>query len=107
MIPDEVWRRYDEAVDKAYSVGAMKQLRNAEAEIGRIFIAVALEAKVVAPPAPLRHELIDDYDTACWRCTCGKMYRTLDNFKAHQIRCARRQAHAAPGAKEPKAEVPR
>lgn len=44
LIPDDVWKRYDECVDRAYSVGALKHLKNMQAEIGRRFIEVALDA---------------------------------------------------------------
>lgn len=53
--PKEMLSHYDEAVDKAYSVGALKMLKNAEAEIGRWLIhklAVArsrVQGKPVTP----------------------------------------------------------
>ena len=44
LIPAEVWARYDEAVDKAHSVGAFKQLKSIQQEIGFRFIELALKS---------------------------------------------------------------
>lgn len=50
-IPESVWKRYDESVDKAHSVGAMKMLKNMEAEIGRIFIARIVPSEATSDAA--------------------------------------------------------
>ena len=44
LIPAHIWARYDESVDAAHSVGAMKQLRNMQREIGERFIELALKS---------------------------------------------------------------
>ena len=42
IIPNQMWKQYNDAVDKAADSGALKQLKNMEAAIGRKFIEVAL-----------------------------------------------------------------
>jgi hypothetical protein len=37
-LPQKLWDKYDHAVEKAYSVGALKMLKNAEADIGRWYV---------------------------------------------------------------------
>jgi hypothetical protein len=65
------------------------------ADISTLEPPLLLEAKVVAPPAPTLHDLYASYANHC--AIQNKVPDTWHTWK-------RRQAHAAPGAKEPKAE---